>query len=185
MKKPGLLLLAVLTSISVKAVEPVVVDSLTTDTVTPTWINIGLGFSPDYPVAFNIGLNYQKDKSLLTVRFLVTDEMDLQNQSSSESVWDAGILFGRVLSGKRSKVSFAAGLSYVGGLRKGAFISNDETWGGYYLLKKRSSVGLPLEGHLVYLLSNNVGIGITAFGNLNLEKTFFGALLILQIGILR
>jgi len=150
-----------------------------------SWINLGLGTSLDYPMAFNIGLNYQLQKFLFSARFLVADELDLEKQSSSEFVWDAGILFGRIFKNNFGQISISAGLSFVGGLKRGAFISDDETWGGYYNMKHRATLGIPLESHLIYMLSRNAGIGITAFGNLNLDKPFFGALLSLQLGIIR
>lgn len=192
MKKGVFILLAILASTRMYAMDPVdyqISDSISvkdsTEVPSYSWINLGLGTSLDYPVAFNIGLNYQLQKYLFSVRFLITDELDLQNQSSSESVWDAGILLGRIFKNDYGLVSFSAGLSFVGGLKRGEYISNDETWGGYYNMKHRATLGIPLESHLVYTLSRNAGIGITAFGNLNMDKPFFGALLSLHLGIIR
>jgi len=188
MKTSGLIFLVVLISISVKAVEPIVNEPISptrTKYNETSWINFDMGTSLNYPIAFNIGLNHQLNQNLLTARFLIVDEMDLQNQSSSESIWDAGVLLGRVFSNKFGTFSIAAGLSYVGGVKKGTYIANDETWGGYYPMKHRSTLGIPLESRLVHHLSDNVGIGITTFGNLNLDKPFFGASLSLQLGIIR
>ena len=192
MKKGISILLAILASTSMFAQDPVdyqISDSISvkdsTEEPSYSWINLGVGTSLDYPVAFNIGLNYQLKKYMVTARFLITDELDLQHQSSSEFVWDAGILLGRIFKNGFGLVSFSAGLSFVGGLKRGAYISFDETWGGYYQMEHRATLGIPLESHLVYMLSRNAGIGITAFGNLNLDKPFFGALLSLQLGIIR
>lgn len=202
MNKGILLLFALLmTSIKVLSVEVLSVEAVDstetynrtdstsmvdfTSTESISWINLGLGTSLQYPLAFNIGLNYQLKKYSISARFLIADEIDLQKQSSSESIWDAGILLGRMCHNDIGLLSFAAGLSFVGGLKRGAYIANDETWGGYYKMEHRATVGIPLESHLIYLLSKNAGIGITAFGNLNFDKPFFGALLSLQLGILR
>lgn len=197
MKIGILLLLALLTtSNSVFSMERI--DSLETNTradsilvpdstksATFSWINLGMGTSLAYPLAFTIGLNYQLKKYVVSARFLITDELDLQNQSSSESIWDVGILLGPIYKSEHGLASFSAGLSLVGGMKRGSYIANDETWGGYYELKHRAILGIPLESHLIYLLSQNAGIGITAFGNLNLDKPFFGALVSLQLGIIR
>ncbi len=190
--KRGILLLLVLltTSISAFSMEHAThADSThvpdSTRSTTYSWINLGMGTSLEYPLAFTIGLNYQLKKYLVSARFLITDELDLQNQSSSESIWDVGLLLGRFYKSDHILASLSAGLSLVGGMKRGSFISNDETWGGYYELKHRAILGIPLESHLIYLLSQNAGIGITAFGNLNLDKPFFGALISLQLGIIR
>lgn len=188
MKKLRLLLLAFLVYLPSFANDfdaEVSAEPLRQDTAAHTWINAGLGTSIAYPLAFNIGLNYQRNRNMWTFRFLVTDEMDLINQSSSESVWDTGLLYGHVFSHNNYQFSLSAGLSFVGGLKRGIYLDNEDSWGGYFPMKHRATIGIPFESHWTYLLSNNVGIGIATLGNLNLDKSFLGVMLNLQIGILQ
>lgn len=148
----------------------------------PAWLSIGLGRSLDYPLSLNIGFTRPLPACLLSVRFLMTDEFDLHRQSSSETLWDIGLLLGKMVERGPNLFTFSAGLGYVGGRIRGDFVPDDSGWGGFQEMKKVSNIGIPLEIQYIRTLSVNVGIGLTAFGNLNPTRPFGGIALSLQLG---
>jgi hypothetical protein len=78
--------------------------------------------------------------------------------------------------------TFSAGLGYVGGRIRGAYIPDESGWGGLQKMKKLSNIGIPMEIQYIRTTSGNVGIGLSAFGNLNLVRPFGGIALNLHLG---
>jgi hypothetical protein len=173
-----LLLLAFRTGYS-QATETV--DSLHLP-VKPAWLNVGLGRSLNYPLALNLGFSLPLHAYLSTLRFQLTDELDLHRQSASESLWDIGLLLGKMVEKRHTIFIYSAGLGYVGGRIRGKFIPDESGWGGLQKMKKLSSIGIPIEIKYIRTISGNVGIGLTAFGDLNLVRPFGGIALSLHLG---
>jgi len=146
------------------------------------WMNVGIGRSLNYPLALDLGFSRPLPACLLTVRFQLTDEMDLHRQSSSESLWDIGLLLGKMVERRHNLFTFSAGLGYVGGRIRGAYIPDESGWGGLQKMKKLSNIGIPMEIQYIRTTSGNVGIGLSAFGNLNLVRPFGGIALNLHLG---
>jgi len=150
--------------------------------VEPAWMNVGLGRSLNYPLALNLGFSRPLHSCLLSVRFQMTDEFDLHRQSSSESLWDIGLLLGKMVESRHHIFTYSAGLGYVGGRLRGDFIPDESGWGGLQKMKKLSNIGIPIEIQYIRTVSANVGIGLTAFGDLNLVQPFGGITLSLHLG---
>ncbi|OGC85459.1 MAG: hypothetical protein A2142_08440 [candidate division Zixibacteria bacterium RBG_16_48_11] len=137
------------------------------------WVHGGLGGDPA-GVSGGLSLSYSKGSSLFSIRGVVNEEfkLDLWGYSGPpESVWDVGVLYGRIAKASSGLASISAGVSIVGA-------SLDE---GTLPLR----LGIPIEGQLFWTPTSVVGIGIYGFANWNSEKSFLGALLSLQIGKLR
>lgn len=115
-------------------------------------------------------------------RNLLTDEFDLHRQISSESLWDIGLLLGKMVKRRHHIFTYSAGLGYVGGRIRGDFIPDESGWGGLQKMKKASSIGIPFEIQYIRTVSANVGIGLTAFGDLNPVQSFGGITLSLHLG---
>lgn len=145
-------------------------------------MHIGLGRSLDYPLALNLGFARPMHACLLSVRFLMSDEFDLHRQTSSETLWDIGLLLGKMVERGPHLFTFSAGLGYVGGRIRGAFLPDESGWGGLQEMKKVSNIGIPMEIQYIRTLSANVGVGLTAFGDLNPTRPFGGLTLSLQLG---
>ena len=99
-----------------------------------------------------------------------------------ESSGDLAILYGRSLRGRRGWVRGAAGIGIADTTRRGggcAFILCD------YELITRRSAGLALQLDVVWAFSSPVGLGLTAFGNVNGAASFGGAVVSLHVGRLR
>gem|GEM_PF-3513089 len=69
-----------------------------------------------------------------------------------------------------------------GGRIRGDFIPDESGWGGLQKMKKASSIGIPFEIQYIRTVSANVGIGLTAFGDLNPVQSFGGITLSLHLG---
>lgn len=173
-----LLLLAFRTGYS-QATETV--DSLPIP-IESAWMNVGLGRSLDYPLALNIGFSRPLHAYLFSARFQMSDEFDLHHQSSSESLWDIGLLLGKMVKNRHHIFNYSAGLGYVGGRIRGKFIPDESGWGGLQKMKKLSNIGIPIEIQYIRITSGNVGIGLTAFGDLNVVRPFGGIALSLHLG---
>ena len=137
------------------------------------WVHGGLGEDPA-GVSGGISLSYQKGSSLFSIRGVGNEEfkLDLWGYSGPpERVWDIGVLYGRITKASYGLASISGGVSIVGA----------SEYEGITCYR----IGFPVEGQLFWTPSSMVGIGIYGFANLNSEKSFIGALLCLQIGILR
>jgi hypothetical protein len=147
----------------------------------------GLGSHPGAP-SFGGSLCYQSGKNLLSFRYLRNEEFQILGADSpSETVWDVGVLYGRIAKASYGFASISAGISLVGGVRRGRYLSSSGGWFGtsYYEENDFITVGIPVEAQLFWTPLPFFGIGFYGFANLNTEKSFVGALLCIQFGILR
>jgi len=166
------------------------------------WVNGGLGASsvhgglgsdPGAP-SFGGSLCYQSGKNLFSFRYLLSEEFQiLGTDSPSETVWDFGVLYGRIAKASYGFASISSGMSIVGGVRRGRYLGGTGEWVGtsyyfgtsYYEENDFITVGIPVEGQLFWTPLAFFGIGFYGFANLNPEKSFVGALLCVQIGKLK
>jgi len=147
----------------------------------------GLGSDPGAP-SFGGSLYYQSGINLLSFRYLRNEEFQILGPDSPlETVWDVGVLYGRIAKASYGFASVSAGISLVGGVRRGRYLSSSGGWFGtrYFEEKNFITVGIPVEAQLFWTPLAFFGIGLYGFANLNIEKSFVGALLCIQFGKLR
>jgi len=124
----------------------------------------------------------------LSFRYLRNEEFQILGPDSPlETVWDVGVLYGRIAKASYGFASVSAGISLVGGVRRGRYLSSSGGWFGtrYFEEKNFITVGIPVEAQLFWTPLAFFGIGLYGFANLNIEKSFVGALLCIQFGKLR
>ena len=92
--------------------------------------------------------------------------------------WDAGLLYGRVHRTKWGLLAASVGLAVVDGERCGGGL-------GASCTQVPASVGLPLSASASWHVSSNLGVGLSAFGDVNHEQSFGGLVLNIQLGRLR
>jgi hypothetical protein len=142
------------------------------------WGNLGMGFS-NYIFSLVLSASLEVDRHLLSIRALSAFEF-LSAQQPDVYAKEYGILYGRVLRGKFSFASIAAGISYVSGVKRGKFLYRE--WiTDYYEEVDFQTIGVPIEIQLfftVYL----IGAGVYGFANLNNRASFIGFALCLQLG---
>ena len=135
------------------------------DTDPPVWwLNAGVGAGAGGG-AWGATLSCQAGPHLVSARGVHTALFD--------DLWDVGLLYGRGVRGARSSASLSAGVALVGG---GS--------GAFYLGPRFRTVGLPLEAQWYWtpFTHSEVGLGLTAFGNLNAERSFGGLLCCVRLG---
>jgi len=139
----------------------------------------------------------------VTVRTMGLSEFTiLGGANPPESVWDVGVLYGAQKTRPRSYASAAAGLSLAGGMRRGALLPSRFRCDGYglealgcalaaslagddYEEDPFLTVGVPVEVELGWTPTRGFGLAVTAFANLNLERSAIGASLSVLVGRIR
>ena len=156
----------------------------------PYWLSLGLGLGGGKSSTLNtsIGANFSlsKQKHLFSIRCLYNKEVSFLGESlPAITCWDAGLLYGRYLHGKRWAASISSGIACSGVVQRGKYLYSNGGWFGtsYYEKKKFITVGLPIEGQLFWTPSSQVGFGLIGFVNFNSRESFGGGLICLHLGI--
>jgi hypothetical protein len=151
------------------------------------WLNAGIGGGP---LGFSAGasLCYKHENSIVSIRHVHNRELRLSlfDSTPSESVWDLGVLYGRIAEASYGTASISGGIAIVRGVRRGRS-SRDRGWFATtkYEMDSFSAVGIPIEGQLFLTPHSWLGIGLVGFANVNQERSFGGALLCIRVGNLK
>jgi hypothetical protein len=148
----------------------------------PYWITLGLGGSSvfDNSASSVLAISAQKRHQLLSLRLVHNSEF-LSFSSPDERVWDVGLLYGGIARGRYGFMSLSGGISMVGGVRRGEFVKSTGFLSSEHKKDRFFTVGLPIEAQLFWTPSQNFGIGLYGFSNINKEETFTGVALAVQI----
>lgn len=157
-----------------------------------TWLDFGIG-ATTYGIAADLGFYKELGKALLSVRFVPNSEDTKLGIAPAESLWDAGILYGRLKRISSGYASISAGLAAVGGVRRGKLLSQTTT-GNFtannYEKLTYFTVGIPLEAQVCWfvfpkansILIHQTSFGIKAIANINAKKSFVGGVICIQFG---
>ena len=154
------------------------------------WYVAGVGISSN-GAAKGISYSYITEAGLVSLRY-VSNVSELKGNSRilSESIWDAGVLYGTTARTSFGLASISGGIGAVGGFR--AQYPTRTSYGNVTLPYSESdeeerflTVGIPVAGQIFWTPSPVVGIGIYGYANVNPEASFVGALLGIQLGSLR
>ncbi len=155
------------------------------DSIHKAWVTAGLVKYLSYNSAgsgYNIIVNNLWNKFLWKVRFVNT-------RGDEEKFTDFGMLFGGAYVAGNTRMSISGGLALVAGT-----IKSDPPvylpWSPFRPmphpeLKSFSSVDIPVEAQMSFLLSRNIGIGISLFADLNFRRSFYGISCYLELGRLK
>lgn len=144
------------------------------------WVSAGLGAAPMPSGMLALGYEFVNRPTLAILRYTDSRQL-LSNDLPGVKVKEIGLLYGI----KTGKFRFSTGLSGVWGINRGKYLSSDPdplTYGSnYYEPVRYVTVGVP--GEIRFITSTeDIGIGLTAFGNLNAERSFAGLNISLYIG---
>ncbi len=139
--------------------------------VHPWWINVGGGLTTGFSSkdstnpGFAISVNVQPTQhQMLTLRSVGADFI-------GGDFYDAGLLYGLISRNRNGYVSGAAGISAVffdSSFRKDQDISP-------------TTVGIPLEIQAFWTPVPNFGLGIINYANINSQRSFYGAVIAIQL----
>lgn len=130
------------------------------------WVATGLGIGGATDVqgaAVQASANYQTGTNLFKTRFSLVSELD------SDTFYDLGLMYGRVLTQGSIYSSVSVGVASVG-LPSSGLVDSD--W----------DVGVPVEANVFFPVFEQADLGVTAFANLNDSESFGGLTLSLQFG---
>jgi hypothetical protein len=151
------------------------------------WISIGLGIGGEgidnwqpYPSS-GFSFNYSSGSKLLRLRYYY-NSLHAPFTEQLKCVRDLGLLYGYRKQLARSAVSLSGGISLVSGYYY--------KWLGYYSgeeydRKVIAAVGFPFEAQLDWSPFRKFGIGLSIYGDINTEMSFYGLMLLFNIGKLR
>lgn len=147
------------------------------------WFNVGLGASTS-GISLGTGFSHQVGSSgHISVRLTYNAELSLF-VSPGKSVLDFGILSGRCVKMSNGFATISTGISFVDGVNRGELLSSD-WFSSEYEKIHFSTIGIPFEGQLFWAASDEFGIGVYVFANINPEKSFYGALVCIRVGQLK
>ncbi|QDK81393.1 hypothetical protein EXU85_23400 [Spirosoma sp. KCTC 42546] len=144
------------------------------------WLGVGLGKSQYYSGMIALGYEFINRPTILITRY--TDNRELfSNNAPGIMAQEIALMYGL----KTGKFRFSTGISNVWGINRGKYLSaiGDPILYGEHLYEsvRYSTVGLPAEIRFI-TSTKDVGIGLTAFGNLNAKRSFVGLNLSLYVG---
>jgi|GEM_PF-1799835 len=141
------------------------------------WGTLGYGFaySPtgEYESLYGSlysGLTYMKDNHSFTLR--ACGNLGFGSNLDVELLFDLGVLYSWVRARAPFMISAGAGLGYL------RVAGNSEE-------EDIDTIGIPLEVKAFFRPVPVLGVGVCGFGNLNLERSFFGVAFCLQAGFWR
>jgi hypothetical protein len=144
------------------------------------WIGIGLGGNY-FGIAKSGKLNLALNESIFSLRYTKSDEfqfnVDGNYDEPAKKLNEFALLYGRYLKKDNFVLTFSTGICYLNGVNRGKNIMFKE-----FEKVNISTVGLPLEMEFLIGFSNNIGISVSFYGNLNKDKIFSGAVFKLNIG---
>ncbi|GAB3749094.1 hypothetical protein [Spirosoma pomorum] len=144
------------------------------------WLSGGLGKTQFLSGMIAAGYEPANNRSILIGRYSVNAEF-MQAVEPGIKVNELGLLYGV----RTGNFRFAAGLSSIWGNNRGQhlYTDPDPLWGSgkYYEFISYKTTGVPAEIRFITSLKH-VGIGVTAFGNLNSKRSFAGLNLSLYVG---
>jgi hypothetical protein len=129
----------------------------------------------------NASINYSKNDRIFKLRGILAEELVITGPRPNDEVWELGLLYGHHLTKGKVSVSFLAGISYTGGIYRGDRLYSD-MFDVYYEELTYETFGLPLEIQLDLNRARPFGLSLSAFGNINAEKSFAGLSLNLLLG---
>lgn len=146
------------------------------------WVNLGAGMSlgadPDGDICISPGIvmSYLAGTHLFSLRYAHSYEFNILGSSPANEVMDIGLLYGIIARNEIGFASISAGLGGVSGIKRvGDYMTG-------YMGKKFFTMGVPLEAQLFLDPFGFLGVGLYAFANVNLEKSFAGVLFCIQLG---
>lgn len=161
----------------------------------PFWLSfkLGTGYNSRSDPVGGLGISLQVKRSVISLRSLYMREVPIisfSEQEPKENSWDVGLLYGyNFIQAKNFSLSFSAGVSRTGGLKRGKFVSKASNGGmfadEYYEEKRYTTIGLPIELGFRIHTKETIGGEVSLFADINSKNTFGGITFSYQAGILK
>lgn len=138
------------------------------------WASAGIGTGTLGNLTLALGYEFKNKPTLLTARYAYNLEIYTnENVRPLHKVNDLGLLYGY----KVGKFRFSTGLSGVWGVTRGKYLFEDTDpliYGNQvYESVPYTTIGIPAEVRFIWS-TRDLGIGLTAYGNLNAKRPYAG-----------
>ena len=146
------------------------------------WFSAGLGsmWTEDTSMPnLYASINFSKNNHILKLRAIGGG--GIQSPPDTERAGDIGLLYGYKQSFGNIHLSYLAGIGLTAGKYKSDRIDENFSYLRYQMIDYET-ISLPLEIQLDLNRARPFGLGLSAFGNINAEKSFAGISLNLLIG---
>jgi len=152
------------------------------------WFSTGFGVGdngleywqpyPSYPISFN----YASGNKLFRFRHYY-NTLTRPFSEFTRSARDLGLLYGYRKEFNKGSVSACGGIGLVTG-HYYEYLFEDYV-GYYYDRKTFNAAGFPFEAQIEWNTFKYFGIGLSIYGDLNTEMSFYGVMLNFNIGVLK
>ncbi|KAB7732810.1 hypothetical protein F5984_02340 [Rudanella paleaurantiibacter] len=136
------------------------------------WVSPGIGKATYPSMMIAMAIEPANTKTILSGRFSVNGEWIMHDTPGIRTA-EWGLLYGRRLN----NILVSAGVSYLSGAARGNYLYTDPNpylgTGKVYEKINYKTIGIPMEVRYIAALKH-VGIGLTAFGNVNTKRSFIG-----------
>lgn len=149
------------------------------------WIDLGVGgyVSNESTEGFslNMGCSFYHDSSLYKIRVLLSEEFKLFGPHPNESSYELGLMKSITFGNKYLQVVFSGGLGLFGGVKRGDLLYTEPSQGWFTIGDRRHFEAdnfivpsIPIEADFTLKASNNIGVGLTLFGDINYKRPQIG-----------
>jgi hypothetical protein len=143
------------------------------------WFGLGLG-SNYFGPTFSFNISYARNNNIFTLRYLKADEFQFNVEGHYDqptlAFKEVGLLYGRCFKKGPLALSISAGIGYVNAADRGTHIQYDD-----YQRVEISTFGVPFEAGFRFEFGF-VGIGGSWYGNINPDRSTFGAMVQASFG---
>lgn len=134
------------------------------------------GFSVAGTAAYQIGTRQ------VLLNYVYAEEFLLFEEHPPNKASCVGLLYGKVSRRRKSQTSVSAGIGIVSGTRVESRVGETRWgWSRPYETTSYTTLGVPLVARLSWQ-QTSLGLGLTAYANLNSEKLFGGISIFLKLG---
>lgn len=155
------------------------------------WFNAGFGISSSGSSRGG-SFSYPTERGIISLRFVYnSSDADpspsfLRMDPYRKTVWDAGVLSGKMAKSSYGIAFLSGGIGVVGGVLDREYVGIGSLYSPSEFRDNRFlTIGIPIEGQLFWTPYSFLGVGLYGFANINPEESFAGALLGIQMGKLR
>ncbi len=145
------------------------------------WLGLGIGGNY-FGVTQSGNVTYALNENIFMIRYTKSNEfqfnVDGVYDKPEKNMKELAFMYGKYLKSNNTILSLAAGLSYLKGTNRGANIQYHE-----FETENISTFGIPIQLDFMLGFTNNVGIGIQLYGNINKDKSFTGVVFKINIGL--
>ena len=144
---------------------------------------IGIGFGGNYfGITKSGNLSIAIDDNLFSIRYSKSNELRFSVEGDyyepAIGIKEFAFLYGKYAKDNNILLTLSAGISYLKGVNRGKNIVFNE-----YEKLNISTIGIPLEFEFMIGFSQNIGISLLVYYNLNKDKMFGGLTFKLNVGL--